>query len=194
MAHPALCGLTRQHLGELIEELAPRWEAHCDSGRHERRRGGRRRQAGAGPRYELVFTDHVLITLVYCGLGSLTTPCRCSTKWDLRASAVPSARSAHCWRCAGSPTDGHDGPTCPDGGPDRRRSHPLRRRACTVNAEKASRPSTASTATSQPRHSWTTPPRSGRCRHRTLPSGFCSIARTSNARRRTGCRGRSRLV
>lgn len=69
MAHPALCGLARQHLGEFIEELAPRWEARCESGRHERRRGRRRRQAGAGPKYELVFTDRVLVTLVHLRTG-----------------------------------------------------------------------------------------------------------------------------
>ncbi|MFE7244677.1 transposase family protein [Streptomyces sp. NPDC057580] len=69
MSPPVLCGLARQHLGELIEELAPRWEARCESGRHQRRRGNRRRQAGAGPRCELVFTDRVLITLVHLRTG-----------------------------------------------------------------------------------------------------------------------------
>ncbi|MFB7916059.1 transposase family protein [Streptomyces sp. NPDC056061] len=69
MSHPAFCGVTYQHLGELIEELAPRWEARCESGRHERRQGRRRREAGAGPRYELVFTDRVLVTLVHLRTG-----------------------------------------------------------------------------------------------------------------------------
>ncbi|WP_326793294.1 transposase family protein [Streptomyces sp. NBC_00841] len=69
MSPPALCGLARQHLGELIEELAPRWEARCESGRHQRRRGNRRRQAGAGPRYDLVFTDRVLIPLAHLRTG-----------------------------------------------------------------------------------------------------------------------------
>jgi hypothetical protein len=69
MAHPAFCGVARQHLGELIEELAPRWEARCESARHERRRGARRRQAGAGPTYELVFTDRLLATLVHLRTG-----------------------------------------------------------------------------------------------------------------------------
>jgi hypothetical protein len=69
MAHPAFCGVARQHLGELIEELAPRWEARCESARHERRRGARRRQAGAGPKYELVFTDRLLATLVHLRTG-----------------------------------------------------------------------------------------------------------------------------
>ncbi|MFD3535985.1 transposase family protein [Streptomyces sp. NPDC058664] len=69
MAHPAFCGLSYQHLGELIEELAPRWEARCESGRHDRRHGDRRREAGAGPKYELVFTDRVLVTLVHLRTG-----------------------------------------------------------------------------------------------------------------------------
>ncbi|WP_229891726.1 transposase [Streptomyces mashuensis] len=69
MAHPAFCGVARQHLGELTEELAPRWEARCESARHERRRGARRRQAGSGPTYELVFTDRLLATLVHLRTG-----------------------------------------------------------------------------------------------------------------------------
>ncbi len=69
MSHPSFCGVSRQHLGELIEELAPRWEAGCESGRHERRQGARLRQAGAGPEYELVFTDRVLVTLVHLRTG-----------------------------------------------------------------------------------------------------------------------------
>ena len=63
MSHPAFCGLSRQHLGELAAELAPRWEARCESGRYERRQGARKREAGAGPKYELVFTDRLLVTL-----------------------------------------------------------------------------------------------------------------------------------
>ena len=65
MSHDAFCGLSREHLGELVTELAPRWEARCESGRHQRRRGDRRRQAGAGPKYELVFTNRLLVTLVH---------------------------------------------------------------------------------------------------------------------------------
>ncbi|MCZ4126215.1 transposase [Streptomyces sp. H39-S7] len=65
MSHPALCGVSLQHLGDLIEELAPRWQARCESGRHNRRQAVRRRPAGAGPKYELVFADRVLATLVH---------------------------------------------------------------------------------------------------------------------------------
>jgi len=51
MSHDAFCGRSREHRGELVTGLAPRWE----SGRRERRRSGRRRQADAGPKYALVF-------------------------------------------------------------------------------------------------------------------------------------------
>ncbi|MEU2622999.1 transposase family protein [Streptomyces sp. NPDC007157] len=69
MSHRAFCGLSAQHLGELIAELAPRWDARCESGRQQRRNGARRRKAGAGPKYELVFTDRVLVTLVHLRTG-----------------------------------------------------------------------------------------------------------------------------
>jgi hypothetical protein len=69
MAHHAFCGISRQHLGDLIEELAPRWEARCESGRHERRGGARQREIGAGPKYGLVLIDRVLVTLVHLRTG-----------------------------------------------------------------------------------------------------------------------------
>lgn len=70
MAHPAFCGVARQHLGELIEELAPRWEARCESARHKRRRGARRRQAGAGPgRSTNSSSDRLLATPVHLRTG-----------------------------------------------------------------------------------------------------------------------------
>lgn len=68
-SHPALCGVSRAHLGELIEELAPVWEATHESALHERRGGDRRRAAGAGPNRRLVFVDRVLVTLVVLRLG-----------------------------------------------------------------------------------------------------------------------------
>ncbi len=69
MSHYAFCGLSRVHLGELVTELAPRWEARCESGRRQRRRGDRRRQACPGPKYELVFTDRLLVTLAHLRTG-----------------------------------------------------------------------------------------------------------------------------
>ncbi|WP_326752772.1 transposase family protein [Streptomyces hirsutus] len=69
MSHPAFCGLSRHRLGELVAELAPRWVARCESGRHERREGDRRREAGAGPKYEPVFADRLLVTLIHLRTG-----------------------------------------------------------------------------------------------------------------------------
>ncbi|MGW6100664.1 transposase family protein [Streptomyces sp. NPDC055157] len=69
MAHLAFCGVPEWLLGELVTELAARWEARCESERHGRRQGSRRREAGAGPKYELVFTDRLLATLVHLRTG-----------------------------------------------------------------------------------------------------------------------------
>jgi hypothetical protein len=63
LSHPSFCGLSRQHLGGLIEELAVPWTARCESALRERRGGERKRAAGAGPDHHLVFTDRVLVTL-----------------------------------------------------------------------------------------------------------------------------------
>lgn len=65
MSHSAFCGLSPAHLGGLIEELAAPWQARRESALHDRRGGDRRRQAGAGRKHELVFTDRVLVTLVH---------------------------------------------------------------------------------------------------------------------------------
>jgi hypothetical protein len=69
MSHSAFCGLSRGHLGELVTELAPRWEARCESGRRQRRRADRRRQGRRWPKYELVFTGRLLVTLVHLRTG-----------------------------------------------------------------------------------------------------------------------------
>jgi hypothetical protein len=58
-----VCGISREHLGELIVELAPEWEAQQQSALTERRRG-RRRAAGAGPKHRLVFLDRVQVMLM----------------------------------------------------------------------------------------------------------------------------------
>jgi hypothetical protein len=49
----------------LTQELATPWITRCESALHQRRGGARRRQAGAGPKHELVFIDRVLVTLVH---------------------------------------------------------------------------------------------------------------------------------
>lgn len=69
MSHRAFCGISAQQLGELIAELATRWDARGESDRYKRRRGAWSRKAGAGPKYDLVFTDRVLVTLVHLRTG-----------------------------------------------------------------------------------------------------------------------------
>ncbi|OIJ87108.1 IS5 family transposase [Streptomyces sp. MUSC 14] len=65
MSHPAFTGISRAHLGSLIEELAGPWAARRESALHQRRGGKRKQQPGAGPRHDLVFTDRVLVALVH---------------------------------------------------------------------------------------------------------------------------------
>jgi hypothetical protein len=60
----ALCGISKEHLGALIEELAGPWTAARESELSERRGHARVRAAGAGPDHQLVFVDRVLVTLV----------------------------------------------------------------------------------------------------------------------------------
>ena len=64
LAHPVFTGLSRQHLGELIAELADPWTATHQAALEQRRGHPRRRAAGAGPRHQLLFCDRVLVTLV----------------------------------------------------------------------------------------------------------------------------------
>ncbi|MFF8911705.1 transposase family protein [Streptomyces olivaceoviridis] len=68
-SHPALSGLSQAHLGELLEELAPPWEAARESALHDQRGGPRRRSVGAGRKPKLVFVDRLLVTLVYLRHG-----------------------------------------------------------------------------------------------------------------------------
>ncbi|MGW3661471.1 transposase family protein [Streptomyces sp. NPDC005151] len=53
----------------MIEELADPWLAQCESELHERRGAQRQREAGAGPKHDLVFTDRLLVTLVHLRTG-----------------------------------------------------------------------------------------------------------------------------
>ncbi len=68
-SHPALFGLSRAYFGELLEELAPKWQAARESALRERRGGDRKRAVGAGPKQRLVFVDRLLVTLVHLRLG-----------------------------------------------------------------------------------------------------------------------------
>ncbi|MFE2566828.1 hypothetical protein [Streptomyces mirabilis] len=61
-------GVSRAHFGELLKELAPRWQAERESVLRRRRSGDRRRAAGAGPKRRPVFVDRLLVTLVHLRL------------------------------------------------------------------------------------------------------------------------------
>ncbi|MGI5405078.1 transposase family protein [Streptomyces sp. CA-135486] len=65
LSHPAFTGVSRAHLGGLIEELAGPWQARRESALHQRRGGKRHRAAGTGRKHELVFTDRMLVALVH---------------------------------------------------------------------------------------------------------------------------------
>ncbi|MFJ6760010.1 transposase family protein [Streptomyces sp. NPDC091273] len=60
----ALCGISEEHLGALITELAGPWTAARESELTKRRGHGRLRAAGAGPDHQLVLVERVLVTLV----------------------------------------------------------------------------------------------------------------------------------
>jgi hypothetical protein len=64
LSHPVFTGLSRQHLADLITELAGPWTAAHEGALHQRRGHPRQRAVGAGPRHRLVFCDRVLVTLV----------------------------------------------------------------------------------------------------------------------------------
>jgi hypothetical protein len=64
LSHPCFTGISRQHLGDLIAELADPWTARHEAALGQRRGHGRRRAAGAGPKPRLAFCDRVLATLV----------------------------------------------------------------------------------------------------------------------------------
>ncbi|MER6611536.1 transposase family protein [Streptomyces sp. NPDC000927] len=49
--------------------MADAWLAQCESVLRERRGAERQREAGAGPKHDLVFTDRLLVALVYLRTG-----------------------------------------------------------------------------------------------------------------------------
>ena len=65
LSHPALTGMSRQQLDDLIAELAGPQETQREQSRHQRRGTERRRAAGAGPRPKLTSADRILATVLY---------------------------------------------------------------------------------------------------------------------------------
>ncbi len=59
LSHPALTGMSRRRLGNLVAELAGPQEAQREQARSQRRGAERRRAAGAGPRLRLTDADRV---------------------------------------------------------------------------------------------------------------------------------------
>ena len=64
-SHPVLTGMSRQHLDDLIAELAGPQQAQREQSRHRRRGTERRRAAGAGPHPKLTTADRILATVLY---------------------------------------------------------------------------------------------------------------------------------
>ena len=65
LADPALTGLSRPALDDLVARLATAWNAQREESLHERRGGQRRRAPGAGSRPRLTLADRVLATLLH---------------------------------------------------------------------------------------------------------------------------------
>jgi len=65
LSHPALTGMSRGHLDDLVAELAGPQKAQREQSRHQRRGTERRRAAGAGPRPKLTNADRILATVLY---------------------------------------------------------------------------------------------------------------------------------
>jgi hypothetical protein len=68
LSAPVLTGVTRQHLGDLVTELAGPWSEQREGRLYDRRGGQRKRDAGAGRKHRLAFCDRVIATLVYLRL------------------------------------------------------------------------------------------------------------------------------
>jgi Helix-turn-helix of DDE superfamily endonuclease len=117
LSHPAFCGVSRTHLGYLTEELADPMVARCESALDEPGGTERQREAGAGPRCDLVFTDRLLVTLAHLRTGlpraapaELYGPARSTISRAIgeirplwRRVASPSLTCPRCG-CAPSPT------------------------------------------------------------------------------------------
>jgi len=64
LSHPICTGISREHLGGLIVELADRWNSAEETRLWSRRGRDRLRGPGAGPAHQLPYTDRIIATLV----------------------------------------------------------------------------------------------------------------------------------
>ena len=72
LAHPALTGLPRKDLGDLVAALAAPRSEQREQDLHQRRGSDRQRAPGAGPPPRLTLADRVLATLLH---QHLALPC-----------------------------------------------------------------------------------------------------------------------
>ena len=68
-AHCAFTGISGRHLGLLLSELEPRYDAAREDRLHQHRGRHRLRAPGGGARPRLSFTDRLVVTLVHLRLG-----------------------------------------------------------------------------------------------------------------------------
>jgi Rhodopirellula transposase DDE domain/Helix-turn-helix of DDE superfamily endonuclease len=65
LAHPALTGLPRNDLDDLVSALTGPWSTQREQDRHQRRGSDRQRAPGAGPPPKLTLADRILATLLH---------------------------------------------------------------------------------------------------------------------------------
>jgi hypothetical protein len=100
LTHPALTGLSRQDLDNLVTALTLPWQARQEARRYSQRGGPRRNAPGAGDQSRLDLTDHIAITLIrqhlqltYTMIGQLAGTHTSTTGAIIRATLPLLARS-----------------------------------------------------------------------------------------------------
>ena len=104
LSHPALTGMSRRHLDDLIAELAGPQEAQHEQARHQPRGTEHRRAAGAGPHPKLTNADRILATVLY--LRKLCTQTVLGELFAVDRSRVTEAirESARSWKNTDTPS------------------------------------------------------------------------------------------
>jgi hypothetical protein len=83
LSHPCFTGISRQHLGELVTELADPWTASHEAALQQRRGHRRRRAAGAGPNSGWRSATASWSPWSTCACNYLTRPWRCCLRGPL---------------------------------------------------------------------------------------------------------------
>ena len=63
LSHRVCTGISREHLGDLIAELAGRWNGAEEARLRSRRGRDRLQDSDAGPGHQLPYTDWIIVTL-----------------------------------------------------------------------------------------------------------------------------------